>query len=50
MKVNQAVADQPGLVNSDPYGGGWFFQVKLCSQEELANLLSPADYTKQIGE
>src|SRR5438270_14010675 len=28
VKANQGVADQPGLVNSDPYGEGWFFQVK----------------------
>src|SRR6267143_5034325 len=27
IKANQAVVDQPGLVNSEPYGNGWFFQV-----------------------
>src|SRR5256885_11366054 len=49
VKVNQAVVDQPALVNSDPYGAGWFFQVKLSQPGELATLLSPADYATQIG-
>jgi len=49
-KINQAVVDQPALVNSDPYGIGWFFEVKLLQSSELAGLLSPADYKGQIGE
>src|SRR5438034_2626243 len=49
VKANQGVVDQPALVNSDPYGAGWFFQVKLSQPKELSGLLSPADYTKQIG-
>ena len=49
-KINQAVVDQPALVNSDPYGTGWFFEVKLLQSSELAGLLSPADYKSQIGE
>src|SRR6266581_2227541 len=49
VKVNQAVVDQPALVNSDPYGAGWFFEVKLTQPGELDALLSAADYSKQIG-
>ena len=48
--VNQAVVDNPGLVNSDPYGNGWFFRIKLSQPAEVNSLLSAADYTKQIGE
>ena len=48
--VNQAVVDNPALVNTDPYGGGWFFRVKLSQPAEVNSLLSAADYTKQIGE
>src|SRR6266481_9764317 len=40
VKVNQAVVDQPALVNSDPYGAGWFFEVKLAQPGEVAGLLS----------
>ena len=49
VEVNKAVSDNPGLVNSDPYGGGWFFKIKLSNPTEPNNLLSAADYTKQIG-
>ena len=48
--VNKAVVDEPALVNSDPYGKGWFFQVRLAQREELNKLLSAADYTSQIGQ
>ena len=49
VKTNQGVVDQPALVNSDPYGAGWFFQVKLSQSSELAGLLGAAEYTAQIG-
>lgn len=49
VKVNQAVVDQPALVNTDPYGAGWFFEVKLSQSAELAALLNPAAYQSQIG-
>lgn len=48
--LNKAVVDEPALVNSDPYGKGWFFQVRLAQREELNKLLSAADYTSQIGQ
>lgn len=50
IAINQAVVDDPALVNSDPYGNGWFFRIKLAQPAEVNSLLSPADYTKQIGE
>src|SRR5512139_1547939 len=49
-EVNKAVVDDPALVNSDPYGKGWFFQVKLSQRDELNKLLTAADYTSQIGQ
>ena len=47
--VNQAVVDNPALVNSDPYSGGWFYRVKLSNPAEANSLLSPEQYTAQIG-
>ena len=47
--VNHAVVNQPALVNSDPYGNGWFFKVRLAQPDEANTLLSPADYQRQIG-
>jgi glycine cleavage system H protein len=49
VAVNQSIADQPALVNSDPYGGGWFYQIKLSQPAELNSLLTAADYSAQIN-
>jgi glycine cleavage system H protein len=50
VEVNQAVVDNPALVNSDPFGAGWFFKLKLATPAEVAGLLGSADYAKQIGQ
>jgi glycine cleavage system H protein len=49
VAINQAVVDNPALVNSEPDSGGWFYKIKLSNPAELSALLSPADYQKQIG-
>lgn len=49
MAVNPPVAEQPGLVNTEPYGGGWFFQVKLADPAELNALMSPTEYQAHIA-
>ena len=41
---NQAVADEPALINSDPEGAGWFFKLKLADQGELDGLMDEAAY------
>jgi len=48
-EVNKAVVDEPALVNSAPYDGGWFFKIKLSKPEELGVLLGPEQYGAQIG-
>ncbi len=50
VAVNQTVVDQPGLVNTDPYGAGWFYQIKLSDPAELDRLLTEAQYRAQIGQ
>jgi glycine cleavage system H protein len=47
--VNQAVVDNPALVNSKADSDGWFFKIKLSNSAELNALLTPDDYKKQIG-
>ena len=49
VEVNKAVSDDPSLVNTDPYNKGWFYKIKLAAPAEVNALLSPADYSKQIG-
>ena len=41
---NQAVADDPSLVNSDPEGEGWFFKLKLSDTSELDGLMDESAY------
>jgi glycine cleavage system H protein len=48
--INTQLAQHPELVNSDPYGAGWFFQVKLAHPAELDTLLTPADYSQEVGD
>jgi glycine cleavage system H protein len=48
-EVNQAVVDNPALVNSEPYEGGWFFRVKLSDPAELKGLLGSEQYKAQIS-
>ena len=50
VEVNQAAVDNPALVNSEPYGSGWFYKIKLSNPAELNNLLSPQTYAAQIGQ
>src|SRR5262245_56454231 len=50
VEVNKAVVDNPALTNTDPYGAGWFFKLKLANASEAEALLGPADYAKQIGQ
>ena len=47
--VNKALVDNPGLVNTDPYAGGWFYKMKLSNPAEASSLLSPEQYLAQIG-
>jgi glycine cleavage system H protein len=48
-EVNQAVTENPALVNTEPYSGGWFYKLKLSNQSEVNSLLSPEKYVAQIG-
>jgi len=50
LEANKAVVDNPALVNTDPYGAGWFYKIKLSAPAEASNLLTAADYGKQIGQ
>ncbi len=49
VEINKAATDNPGLVNTEPYAGGWFYKIKLNSAAELNALLSPQSYQEQIG-
>jgi glycine cleavage system H protein len=48
-EINNAVVANPALVNTDPYGEGWFFKLKLKNAAEAQSLLSAEDYAKQTN-
>jgi len=49
IEFNEALEDEPEVVNSDPYGKGWMVKIKLSNPEEVSDLLSDADYKELIG-
>jgi glycine cleavage system H protein len=49
VEVNKAVVNNPALVNSEPFAGGWFYKIKLSDAAEMAALLGPREYLSQIG-
>ncbi|HVQ09166.1 MAG TPA: glycine cleavage system protein GcvH [Allosphingosinicella sp.] len=44
IEGNQAVVDEPSLVNTDPEGEGWFFRLTLSDNHELSELMSADQY------
>jgi glycine cleavage system H protein len=46
--LNDALADQPELVNSDPYGEGWMFEIEVSDANALDGLLDAAGYRRLI--
>ena len=48
VEVNPALADEPELVNKDPYNAGWMIKIKLTDAAEVAELLSASDYQKMV--
>ena len=44
VESNQAIVDDPGLVNRDPTGDGWFFKIELADADALNELMDEAAY------
>lgn len=42
--LNSALADDPSLVNSDPYGEGWFFTIEVSDLHAASSLLDASAY------
>ncbi|MDO6426801.1 glycine cleavage system protein GcvH [Thalassotalea sp. 1_MG-2023] len=50
LAVNEELEDSPELVNSDAFGDGWMFKIKLDDASELENLLDAEGYENSIDE
>ncbi|MBT0669664.1 glycine cleavage system protein GcvH [Novosphingobium profundi] len=48
-EINEALADEPELVNSDAEVGGWLFRVTLSDPSELEELMDEAAYKKFVA-
>ena len=49
VDANQELSSNPALINTDPFGKGWLFVLKIDNADELKNLKDAAAYKKQIG-
>ncbi len=48
VEVNQAIVDDPALVNADPEGKGWFFKLRLDDVKAMDGLMDESAYKKLI--
>ena len=49
VDVNMDLADDPSLVNKDPYGDGWMIRLKVTDPSEVQALLGSDGYAEHIG-
>jgi len=49
VEANDALTNNPALINSDPFGQGWIFALKIDDADDLKNLQSAQAYKDQIG-
>ena len=50
VKVNEALNDEPNLVNSDPDGEGWFLRLRLADPSELEGLMEEDAYQAMVDD
>ncbi|WP_103663810.1 glycine cleavage system protein GcvH [Gracilimonas amylolytica] len=48
-EINEALEDEPELVNDDPYGEGWMVKIKLSDPDQLDDLLTADEYEEVIA-
>lgn len=49
LTYNEAIEEDPELVNRDPYGEGWIVKVKIADTSDLDQLLSAEEYGELVG-
>lgn len=49
VEVNPEVEADPSLVNTDPYGKGWIFKIRVNNAEHVMKLMDAAAYAELIG-
>lgn len=49
VAINEDLEDAPESINSDPYGDGWFFKLRIRDSSEIDSLLSAEDYAQYVS-
>jgi len=49
VAVNSALDAAPEVLNADPYGAGWIFEVEVANDAEVGSLLSASDYQSLVS-
>ncbi len=49
IEVNEAIVEDPSVVNGDPMGAGWFFKMKLTDASDAESLMDDAAYKALIA-
>ena len=50
LAINEDLDADPGLINADPYGDGWLFELELIDNEELDSLKDAENYAASLEE
>lgn len=50
LEVNNALADDPALINSSAEGDGWMYKIKIAEPDQLEELMDKGAYDKYVGE
>ena len=50
LEVNRKVAEEPEIVNDDPYGAGWLVRIRLSEPDEVGSLLEAEAYKQLLAE
>ncbi|MBK9563926.1 MAG: glycine cleavage system protein GcvH [Saprospiraceae bacterium] len=48
-KLDENEGDDPGLINSDPYGEGWIVKIKISDESEIDHLMNAEQYSEAIS-
>lgn len=50
IEINEELANDPSVINSDPYGDGWICDIHIKDQLEVEDLMTAEDYTAYLEE
>jgi len=50
IKINDGLSESPENINDEPYGQGWLIEIRMAEPDQIAGLLTPAEYTAYVKE